>query len=38
MWINHKNAVSDEMQDSDQGIQISFRSDQIGYLISIPKS
>ena len=38
MWINQKNAVSDEKQDSVQELQISFRSGEIGYLISIPKS
>jgi hypothetical protein len=26
MWIIQKNAMPDEQQDSDQGLQISFRS------------
>jgi hypothetical protein len=38
MWINQRNAVSDEMQGSVQGLQINFRSGQIGYLIFINKS
>jgi len=38
MWIIQKNAVPDEMQDSVQGFQVRFRSDQIGYLIFINKS
>jgi len=38
MWINKKNVVPDEMQDSDQDLQNRFRSDQIGYLILINKS
>ena len=38
MWIIQKNEVSDEMQDSVQRLQISFKSGQIGYLIFINKS
>ena len=38
MWINQKNAVLGEMQESVQDLQISFRSGKIAYLISIPKS
>jgi len=37
MWIIQRNAVSDEQQDSVQGLQISFKSGQIGYLIFINK-
>ena len=33
MWINQKNAVSDEKQDSIQELQISFRSGGIGVSI-----
>jgi len=38
MWINQKKAVPEKMQGSDQGLQISFRSDQIEYLMFINKS
>lgn len=38
MWFNQKKAVPDEMQGTDQGLQISFRSDQIEYLLFINKS
>jgi len=38
MWIIHRNAVSDEQQDSIQQIENRFRSDGIEYPISIPKS
>ena len=38
MWIIQKNAVSDEQQDSIQKLENRFRSGEIGYLISIPKS
>jgi hypothetical protein len=31
MWIVKKDAVPDEMQDSDQGLQISFRAKWNGY-------
>ena len=37
MWITQKNAVPDEQQDSIQGLQISFRSGGMAYLISINK-
>ena len=37
MWVDQKNSVSDEMQDSDQRLQISFRVRWNGYLISIPR-
>jgi hypothetical protein len=37
MWINQKNAVPDEKQDSVQGLQISFRSGGMAYLILINK-
>jgi hypothetical protein len=38
MWINQKDTVPDEQQDSDQEFQNRFRSGDIAYLISIPKS
>jgi len=38
MRIIQKNAVPDEMQNSVQGFQVRFRSDQIGYLTFINKS
>jgi hypothetical protein len=38
MWINQKNAVSEEQQDSIQQIESRFKSDQLGQLISLPNS
>jgi hypothetical protein len=38
MWIVQKNIVPDEQQDSVKELQNSFRSGEIGYLVSIPKS
>jgi hypothetical protein len=38
MWINEKNALSDENQESIQELQISFRSGGMAYLILINKS
>jgi len=38
MWINQKNAVSGENQESDQELENRFKSGQIGYLIFINKS
>jgi len=38
MWVIHRNAVSDEKQDSIQQIQNRFRSGGIGYSIFINKS
>jgi hypothetical protein len=38
MWINQINAVPDEMQDSVQREQNSFRSGGMAYLILINKS
>ena len=38
MWVIQKSAVPDEQQKSVQELQISFRSDQIEYLMFINKS
>jgi hypothetical protein len=38
MWINQKQALSDEQQESTQELQISIRSGGIAYLILINKS
>jgi len=38
MWIIQKNAVPDEIQDSDQGLQNRFRSGEMAYLILINQS
>jgi len=37
MWIIQKSAVSEEQQASIQKLQISFRSGEIAYPISLPK-
>lgn len=37
MKFNQKNAVPDEIQDSDQGLQISVRSCGMAYLILLNK-